>query len=132
MIKGITLWNSYGYVGGPLDADFLEFYNKDIFEEKEKDQIRTFRLISQLPERARITEYILGGKVFSHTDSILAMIELWSHAAVWDGKGDKPELMLPEHIKNIQKVQSMTPEEKKAYSLSPEEIHQYIYGDFFD
>lgn len=98
----------------------------------ETNKIRTYRLIGQLPESSRVTENILGGKIFTHTDSILAMIELWTHAAVWDGKTDKPELLLPEHIKNIQKVQTMSPEEKRAYELSPEEIHKYIYGDFFD
>lgn len=60
------------------------------------------------------------------------MIELWTHAAVWDGKGEKPQLLIPEHIKNIQKLGSMSSEEKKAYEASPEELQKYIYGDFFD
>lgn len=134
MFRGCSAFIKYGEPGDIIDADFREYYNLDVFEELDKDILRTYGLIGNLPKTSRLSEMELGGEYIGFKQLVLIKIEFWLHSWVYahsdeaKKKINKPTAMIPDYIKNAQK----SIEEQEESMLVPEAIREYILGGEFN
>lgn len=135
IFRGVSAWENHGEPGDIIDADFLEFYRKDVFEMMEEDPVRAICLIGNLPSESRLATEELGGKPLSLSDDLLIMLEYYAHSWLWshseDGKRkiNQPEPLLPDYILEAQALAS---EQREEILQTPEEIREFIYGSSFN
>lgn len=123
------------------DADFLEYYGKDLREEWEKDAVRAAGLLGNLPRSSRLYEELVGGPAFDQRDATYMLMEHWLHTLVWmktkDGSKNRnaPKLELPEYVEQAQKRAEEAAFNRKLnflQEMTPDEIRAEVYGNDFN
>ena len=102
MVVSIKYYKLLGYAGGPIDADFLRYYNLNFFAMLEEDVVRTLLLIFHLPVEGALYTEIIGGEFPNETLKLLIQLVhntdviLWSKTKDAERKRNYPQPPVPE------------------------------------